>query len=80
MDNLSPSLFFNYSQNINTRGDKYKIFVTRSQTNIRQHTLIRRSVNNWNDLKFDTKDAGTLNQFKNSLDRELKHLTFDFDE
>ena len=80
MDNLSPSLFLNFSQNVNTRGDKYKIFVTRCHTNIRQHTLIRRSVSDWNNLRYDTKDARTLNQFKNLLDKELNYLTFEFDE
>ena len=44
MDNLSLSLFLNFSQNVNTRGDKYKIFVTRCHTNMRQHTLISPSV------------------------------------
>ena len=80
IDNISTSLFFTFSQNSNTRGDKYKIFVNRYQSNIRQHTLIRRSVHDWNNLSFNTKDSETVNQFKSLLDKDLVHLMFEFDE
>ena len=78
IDNLTPSKFLTFRLTC-TRGDKYKIFVTRCATNIRLHSFVRRTVRDWNGLRFDTKDAKTLNGFKNGLDRELREFRFSYE-
>ena len=71
--------FFQYSPVTCTRGDKYKIFITRCSTMIRQNSFILRTSNFWNNLLFSTKDSRSINSFKNAVDMELSHLMFDFD-
>ena len=80
IDDLEYADFFTFSQTTFTRGDRYKIFIERCQTSTRQNSFIHRIVHIWNSITFDTKNSDTLNGFKNSVDRELKNLMFDYDE
>ena len=80
IDNIDSLKFFSYSKTINTRGDRYKIFIDRCITNLRLNSFIRRTVGDWNNLCFATKDADNLNCFKNYVDKELSKIRFLFDE
>ena len=72
--------FFEYSPITFTRGDKFKIYITRSSTLFRQNSFILRTATTWNNLLFETKNAESINSFKNAIDRELRELMYDYDE
>ena len=74
------NFFVRFSHVTHTRGDIYKIFIERCNTTIKKHSFIFRTVHVWNHLSVDTKNSESLNIFKNSIDSELNHLMFDFDE
>ena len=79
IDNVDASKFFKFSHNTSTRGDKFKIFLERYNTNIRKNYFISRTINLWNSLSFKSKNSGCLNGFKNAIDRELVHLRYVYD-
>ena len=73
--------FFRYSHVKSTRGDVYKIFIEGCSSNVRKNYFVLfRTVSIWNSLKFETKNAATMNSFKNAVDRELFFKMFDYDE
>ena len=78
--NIDHKDFFTLSQVQSTRGERYKIFIERCSTHVRKNSLIFRTVNFWNNLTFKTKNSDSINCFKNVIDKELKHLMFDYDE
>ena len=80
IDNLNASNFFRYSHNTHTRGDRFKIYIGRYKTNVRQNVFLARTVSTWNKLSFKTKSANCINSFKNSIDRELKDLKYVYDD
>ena len=71
VDNVDSCKFFTFSKTTFTRGDKYKIYMTRCATALRQNSFINRTLKTWNSLHFESKDADSLNNFKISVDREL---------
>ena len=78
IDDLDQSMFITFSKNI-TRGDKYKIYVNRCKTNIRQNFFINGYLRIWNNLCFKTKNADCIDSFKILLDAELWPLRFVYD-
>jgi len=79
IDDFESLDFFTFSNITFTRGDKFKIYIERCQTTLRQHYFVHRIVKTWNHTSFETKNAETLNGFKIALDREFINLRFDFD-
>ena len=79
-DNIPYSDFFHYSPITFTRGDRYKIFITRCTSSIRQNSFVFRTVNIWNNLKYNTKSVDTINGFKNAIDEELLPIMYEYDE
>ena len=77
--NVNYEDFFHFSQITSTRGDKFKIFIEGCSSKIRSNSFVFRTVKLWNNLKFETKDADSVNSFKNSIDKELGSLMFEFD-
>ena len=78
--NIDHRKLFDYSPITFTRGDRYKIFIIRCNSQIRQNSFIARTVKAWNNLRYSTKDSDTVNSFKNNVDKELCALTYEFDE
>ena len=78
-DDLDYSHFFTYSNVTFTRGDRYKIYIRRCRTLVRQNSFIYRIVRIWNGLKFECKNAGTINGFKNFVDIELIAMKYCYD-
>ena len=64
----SPILEF-VSQDIPTRGHKYKLRKKHHNTRIHQHFFSSRIIDAWNSLPNDVVEAPTLNSFKNKLDK-----------
>ena len=73
------SSILEFSHITNTRDSLLKLKKNFCKTKIRSNFLTNRIVNQWNKLSSTTKQADTLNRFKNLIDDELKHLRFDFD-
>ena len=79
LDNLDAKQFFTYSNITFTRGDRFKIYMTRCITGIRKNSFMQRTTQTWNSLKFETKNAGSLDRFKMLIDKELTVLRFTYD-
>ena len=59
-----------------TRGHKFKLSKEYSRTEIRKNTFVCRVINQWNKLKDEVINAKDVNDFKNKLDIQLKHLKY----
>ena len=70
IDRIDSVKFFEVvSMEHNTRGHSMKLFLKRSRLNVRKNFFSNRVVKYWNDLPQIVVDAGSVNQFKNRLDR-----------
>jgi hypothetical protein len=67
--------FFTSPQYTSTRNADGKIFVTRSNTNLRKNCYSNRVANLWNNLCFQLKSAPSTNDFKNHLDKLPKFIS-----
>ena len=54
------------------RGHSMKIFTQRSRLNARKHSFTVRIANLWNSLPGNVVESGTVNTFKNRLDRHWR--------
>ena len=65
-----------------TRNQGFKIRTRYCKRDIRKYTFSNRVAETWNSLPLETKNAPTLNSFKNRIDsnKKLIILFYDFDE
>ena len=69
-DSNTSQNILNFGENsINLRGHQFTLEHKRLYTATRINYFANRVVNNWNSLPENVVGAGTLNMFKNSLDR-----------
>jgi len=66
------SSFFTLSTVVNTRGHTAKIAKNRCQLDIRRFFFSSRVIDRWNRLQQSVIDSGSVNSFKNGLDRTRK--------
>ena len=71
-DNLSFSDFFRFTNSKITRGHCLKLQKVQSRINIRRNFFSQRVVNEWNGLPEDVVIVGSVNGFKNALDKYFK--------
>ena len=57
-----------------------KIYKPRCAKGFRQHSFCIRSIDLWNSLSQNVIDSSTVNEFKNKLDKEWRHIRFNVDE
>jgi hypothetical protein len=69
LDKLDASLFFEMNTSGPTRGHTLKIKKHHISTRLRQKSFSQRIVNLWNDLPADLVTAGSINIFKNGLEK-----------
>ena len=62
-----------------TRGHNYKLTKEFNRLDIRKNSFSQRVVELWNSLKYETVNSKNVNDFKNRIDNELKHLKYKFD-
>ena len=79
IDNLEPTNFFTYSNVTFTRGDKFKIYMSRCTTSVRHNSFIQRTLKTWNGLNFNSKNAKSLDIFKKLIDMELVDFKYMYD-
>ena len=74
--------FFTMSTIDKTRNQEGKLFLSRSNTNIRKNFFSNRVVHHWNKLPQNIKYAPNLNTFKNLLDVHTNFIVhlYEFDE
>jgi len=60
---------FSLASNSRTRGHSMKIVKSHCRTDIRRFFFSERVINRWNSLPQEAVDSGSVNMFKNSLDR-----------
>jgi len=66
---VSFDTFFTFSSNRQTNGHSLKLAKKRVNSDLRHHLFSDRVINNWNSLDDRTVTSGTLNIFKNNLER-----------
>ena len=69
---------FHINQNPNLRGHIYKLNKERCSRLPRKNFLTNRVVYPWNGLRQETVTAGTINTFKNMVDRDLQQNNANF--
>ena len=72
-DNLSFTDFFRLANSKITRGRRLKLQKVQSRINIRRNFFSQRVVNEWNGMAEDVVIVGSVNGFKNALDKYFKH-------
>ena len=72
------TLFSFYLANNITRGHQYKIFLPRSNSEIRRRFFSVRVIARWNSLSADTVSAENLDSFKAKLHRDLGEELFSY--
>ena len=60
------------------RGHSHKIFLPRSNLDIRKRFFSIRVINMWNSLSADTVSASSLDSFKYHLSRDLGEILYEF--
>ena len=60
---------FTVSTTTQLRGHQYKLFLPRSNTEIRKHSFAVRTITLWNELPADTISFDNINGFKRSINR-----------
>ena len=80
IDKIPFNTFFSYNNNP-TRGHKWKLDKTRSETRLHLHSFSQRVINPWNDLPTEVVQCTTINCFKNALEKawESDSTKFEFD-
>ena len=57
-----------FNNNSVIRGNRYKLFPTHVNFNLRKHFFTNRIISVWNSLSDQVVSANTINSFKNKLD------------
>ena len=74
---VSPEQLFTLNPS-GRRGHPRKIFIPRSNLDIRKRSFAIRIIDDWNSLPTETVMAGSLNVFKHLLQSDLGQRLFDF--
>ena len=75
-DPITTSSMFTINSSFTTRGHPFKLIKKSTITNLSAHYFTNRVINNWNNLPAHIVTAGTLNSFKNLLDKHWNKYMF----
>ena len=78
-ENIDAQTMFTFATS-QTRGDNKKLYKPRCVKGFRQHSFCIRSIDPWNSLSQNVIDSSTVNEFKNKLYKEWRHIRFNVDE
>ena len=76
---ISPEMLFTVNRS-SRRGHDLKIFVLRTNLDMRRRSFAVRVINDWNGLSQNTVQAQSLTSFKRALQAELGQRLYDFQE
>ena len=77
IDNLSCSEFFTFCNN-QTRNSKLKLYKQHASSKIRSNYFTNRVNNFWNSLSESSREALSINEFKNKIDKELYNIMYEY--
>ena len=75
-DPLTTSSLLQLNKSSSTRGHPFKLTKQTTTTSLSAHFFTNRVTNIWNNLPAPVVTAGTLNTFKNQLDKHWKNYMF----
>ena len=64
-------MFFKLKEGSTARGHKAAIVTEQCRLDMRRYSFSQRVINEWNKLPNDCVNAGSVNMFKNRIDRYL---------
>jgi hypothetical protein len=78
---VEASEIFTVSTTTQLRGHQYKLFLPRSNTEVRKHSFAIRSVTLWNELPAERISFDNINSFKRSINHLdfSKYIKYNFD-
>ena len=76
---IEAALILEMSAMTITRGSERKLNKVPCRTELRRHFFTQRITDTWNSLPTDIRNSGTLNVFKNALDRFWRNQAVYFD-
>ena len=79
MDNLDKNKFFVLDRNKQTRGNQFKLYKPRFESNIKARSFSTRVINDWNALSNEVVTAENINQFKSRLEVFWSTKAFKYD-
>ena len=77
IDNLSCPEFFTFCNN-QTRNSKLKLFKQHASSKLRSNYFTNRVNNFWNSLSESSREALSINEFKNKIDKELYNIMYEY--
>ena len=72
----TTSHLFTLNKSSSTRGHEFKLTKYHTKSSLHANFFTNRVVSTWNNLPNSVVTAGTLNSFKNGLDKHWEHLMF----
>jgi hypothetical protein len=76
LSRLSFGTFFEFSNEVRTRGNKLKLVKKQCRLDLRQHFFSERVINTWNKLGDEVVMSASLNGFKSRLEG-YRHVLMD---
>ena len=81
-DNIDHEKLLPITNYRSTRGQGFKLMKRHCKTDIRKYSFSNRVIENWNLLPIETKNASSINAFKNRIDKipQLVEKFLDYDD
>ena len=70
-EGIDSNIFFEVKESKMTRGHNYTLVRGRSGLDVGKYSFSQRTINVWNNLSTDCVQAGSVNMFKNKIDKYL---------
>ena len=65
-----------FKKDSRTRGHEVKLVKDECRLDIRKHSFLQRTINEWNKLSTDWVTASSVNMFKNKVDTYLRRAGY----
>ena len=78
-ENIDAQTMFTFVTS-QTREHNEKLYKPNCANGFRQHSFCIRSIDPWKSLTQNVIDSSTVNEFKNKLDTEWRHIRFNVNE
>ena len=78
--NIDRNILFSLKKDSKTRGHKVTLVKDQCRLDIRKHSFLQRTINEWNKLATDCVNASSVNIFNNKVDKYLRRNGFHTDE
>ena len=70
-ENMNSNIFFEIKESKITRGHNFTLVKKQSRLDVRKFSFSQRTINVWNKLSAECVHAGSVNMFKNRIDKYL---------